>query len=158
MPKLLFFLPCEKVIIDQSNNTVSLIDILEAIHIALSESEEANIPADVGVSLVWHLIAVWQAEPNDADKELEVRFAIASPLGEEFNLGEAKSFRFEADKPNFRNLIRVIGFPLKALLHGERCFMRVWIRERREDLPWKLAADYPLIIRRNKQSEGDAKP
>jgi hypothetical protein len=149
MPKLLLFAPCEKVVIDQTDNTTSIICLLEAIQIAVSESEEASIPPDAIIPINWYLIALWQTEKGDTDKQFETQYSVVFPSGEEKVLNVALPVKFEPGKPNFRNVLKVQGLGLAPLLKADTCTVRARIREHGADM-WNVVADFPIIISRPK--------
>jgi hypothetical protein len=146
MPKLLVFAPCEKIIVDQTTNTTSVINLLEALNIAIPQDEESKIPADANLAMAWHILALWQAQPEDEGKQFEQRFVAELPSGEALGLMGIMPIAFEAGKPNFRNIVNILGFPIARLLKTDRCVFRLFFREQGDANPWQLVAEFPLVI------------
>ena len=147
MPKLLLFAACEKVIVNETDNTTSLISLLEAINIAVVEGEESKIPSDASIPLSWHVLSLWQSEPADEGKRLEQRFYIELPDGEAVNISGTMPIGFEPNKPNFRGVIGIMGFPLAPLLKTKRVVLKLDFREVGTN-PWKSASEYSIHITR----------
>ncbi len=144
MPKLLLFAPCEKVIVNQEDNTTSLITLLEALNVSLKAGDEAKIPEDANLPLSWHVLALWQIEPSDEGKQWEQRVLLDVPKGIEI----VQAIRFEPGKTNWRNVIHILGLPIFPLLTVSSCLLKLFLRESGdgESQPWQLVSEYPLII------------
>jgi hypothetical protein len=141
MPKLLLFAPCEKVIVDRETNSTSLITLLETVSLYVKESEEDKLPADARSPLVWSILALWQTEPGDESKKWEARVLIDIQEG----LDVIVKFAFEPGKPNFRNVISVVGFPIKHILKLDICPLKLFFREEGAE-NWNVAADFNIVI------------
>src|SRR5437016_2482189 len=76
MPKLLLFVPCEKVII-ANDNSVSLITLFEQLQINLPVS--AKVEAGAGMPLLWSVFTFWHSEPSDEGKKFEQRVEVSLP-------------------------------------------------------------------------------
>lgn len=146
MPKLILLAACEKVVIDQNDNTTSLISLLEAIQVSVPESERDKLPEDAGVPVNWSLLALWQVEAGDKNKQFESRFVVRFSKVNQLTL-DAPSFKFEEGKPNFRNLLRITGLPLKPLLGIDLCPIQAYIRAEGAEEWGEPVGSFPIIIR-----------
>lgn len=149
MPKLILFAACEKVIVDHYDNSTSLITLLEAINIAVRQEDQANIPDDAGVPLNWYLLALWQVEPGDEAITFESRFAAQFTSGEESELS-ITPFQFEQGKPNFRNVLRVVGLRIKPLITSDAFTAKVSIRRQGTE-QWEDQGSFPVLVRHPKE-------
>jgi hypothetical protein len=81
MPKLLIFAPGEKVIIDKTDNTVSIIGILGGFNVT-TLGEENVVPEGAALPLRWSVLALWGMGTNDVGKVFEQRLQLLTPGGE----------------------------------------------------------------------------
>jgi hypothetical protein len=156
MPRLLLFAPCEKLIINQADNTTSLITLLETVNLPIPLGDEDKVPEDANAAFSWHIIALWQSTgEEDTQKEWEQRFVLGLPDGQETKLSGVMPIRFTKEKPNFRNVINILGFPLKPVLDADSCILKLYLRDKeRED--WSFIADFRMLIRRQAKKEPNA--
>jgi hypothetical protein len=80
MPKLLAYLPCEKVVVEDESKNVSVLSILETVTVSLpggapSPGGKASIP------MSWAIFTLWQKERGEAG-EFESKSVLTSPEGE----------------------------------------------------------------------------
>lgn len=80
MPKLLFFVPCERVIVDDIGKQVSMISVVES----LTVSPVENFPEDAAIPLQWMTLAFWRREAGEENRDFEERVQIVSPSGEAY--------------------------------------------------------------------------
>jgi hypothetical protein len=150
MPKLLLFAPCEKVLINQQDNTTSLITLLEFVRIPVPESEEAKLPEGTSIPLSWHVFALWQAEHQDEGRHFEMRFTAEPPKGNGLRTppkmpDAVMPIAFEPNKPNYRQTLNVLGFPI---LPAGTCLLKLAMREIGTGKDWETVATFPMIIAR----------
>jgi len=135
MPKLIFFLPCEKAIISQEDNTISLINVMQGINVPKPPIEDA------GVAVSWFAVSAWQKILGDADKTYEQRTNLRLPNGKE----TAESItRFDFSKvPSHRNIVRINGFPVgQTGVYTLNLFLRELGAEQ-----WTQVADYQITVK-----------
>ena len=133
MPKLLCFLPCEKVIIDQNANTISMINVLEGISVP-----KAPTP-DAGVLLTWSIVSVWEQTEGDARKTYEQRTYLLLPDGKE---KVDLITRFQFAQKRHRLIGTINGFPVP--LAGDY-ILKLFLRELGSE-QWIPIADYTLPV------------
>lgn len=116
MPKLLVFLPCERVVIGrEGDNSASIIAIVQGFTAEGSEIPRApdgpGAPV-VAIPVSWSIFALWDGAPVDGD--LQARTELFSPYGRSlFKLDVA--WRFEEGKRFHRLLSKVPAFPLDGV-------------------------------------------
>ena len=76
------FAPCEKVIIGQGDNSVSLIGILQNLHLnPRPDTPAQTIAANAALPLSWAIFTLWQRTEDDEGKSYTQRVALESPAG-----------------------------------------------------------------------------
>ena len=141
MPKLLLFAPCEKVIIAQEGNTVSLITILQELTVSIPP--DVQIPADAKVPMQWYGFSLWQKQPGDEGKRYEQQIELTGPDG---GIVVSASSQFEMTAPAHRILSIFPGFPVGQF--GEY-MLRLYLREEKESEEKKEVASFPLTVKRS---------
>jgi hypothetical protein len=137
MPKLLYFLPCDKLIVD-SNGVVSLICILESIQV--SPNNGVFLPPDGFAPREWDVVTQWEPESSDMGKTFIQRFALELPSGK--LIAESK-VTFKMEQSQHRNTVHILGFPL-----GEPgiCKAKLWLDVEGEAQTVDPIAVYPLTV------------
>jgi len=80
MPKLLAYLPCEKVVIEEESKNISVLSILETVNVTLARG--APIPAqNASIGMAWAIFTLWQKEKGESG-EFESKSVLVSPTGE----------------------------------------------------------------------------
>jgi len=141
MPKLLLFAPCEKVIVAQDGNTVSLITILQ--ELTISVPPDVQIPADAKVPMQWYGFSLWQKQPGDEGKRYEQQIELADP---DEGIVVSASSQFELTAPAHRILAIFSGFPVGQF--GEY-MLRLYLREEKESEEKREVASFPLTVKRS---------
>ena len=148
MPRLLLFAPCEKVIVDQNSNTISLISILQdfAVHVPpnVEVSEKAQVP------FRWRALAIWHKQGEDEGKRFEQEVIFINPEGR--SVGSATSF-FEMSRPYHRTVADFPGFPISIFGLYE---VKLYFREDREGEEKVEVASFPFSISRSSIEDGEA--
>ena len=80
MPRLILFAPAERVLIDQQDNSVSLVNVLSGVKAQLLAPDETP-PADASVPIRWSVLALWRREAGDEGKRFEQRLQMFLPDG-----------------------------------------------------------------------------
>ena len=80
MPKLLAYLPCEKVVIEEESKNISVLSILETVNVTLARG--APVPAqNASIGMAWAIFTLWQKERGESG-EFESKSVFVSPAGE----------------------------------------------------------------------------
>lgn len=80
MPKLLAYLPCEKVVVEDESKNVSVLSILETVTVSLPSGSGAP-GGNASVPMAWAIFTLWQKEQGETG-EFESKSVLASPGGE----------------------------------------------------------------------------
>ncbi|MFN8483794.1 MAG: hypothetical protein U0768_12210 [Anaerolineae bacterium] len=138
MPKLVLFAPCDKAIVDQETNSLSLIAILENIRVPIVDG--ITVPADTSAPLTWACVSMWQRIEGDANKEFEQRICLLLPDGQE---AIESITSFQMTDLYMRSVLRVNGFPVGQ--EGEHT-LRLAVRETGAEPVWRTVADFVLNV------------
>ncbi len=80
MPKLLAYLPCEKVVVEEQSKNVSVLSILETVTVSLASGAPA--PAlNASIGMAWAIFTLWQKDPGESGR-FESKSVLVSPEGE----------------------------------------------------------------------------
>jgi len=141
MPKILIFAPCDKVIVSEQDNTTSLISLIEAFTIGISE--DAEVPEDASIPLKWHILALWERLEGEEGKNFEQRTQFILPNGRE-GLGGTMTLDFKPESKRFRAVSIILGFPVSP---SGACVLKLSVREVGQE-DWQDVADYSIYITR----------
>ena len=137
MPKLLFFVPCQKVIVDEQEHSASVISIIEGLTAILP----TPIPEKAQIPLNWSIVTLWYQLPEDEGKSFEQRTAVILPNGE---TAASAVIPFQMGQQNHRNVVSVFGYPIAQ--SGQHV-IRLELREVGDDSrEWQLMSEYPLTL------------
>lgn len=139
MPKLLIFVPCEKVIIAQGDNSASLITVIQDLKFAGVVPAE-GIPEDAAVPARMAIFCQWKMLPEEVGKVFEQRITLGAT--EEKPVVEAVNEFQVADQ-----LQRTIAYveTLPFLKPGQYS-MTLFIRRKGETEWPKEIAEYPMKV------------
>jgi hypothetical protein len=134
MPRLLLFAPCERVIVEEGANTVSLIALLHGLTV-----HSHDVPEDAVAPQVWYAISIWHQLETDGDQTFQQRIRLTSPVGEDL----AQSISdFTMNKPFQRNVVR---FPLLPIGRRGSHELRLELKDPRDER-WSEVGSYPFTI------------
>ena len=143
MLKLITFVPCEKIIINQDDNTVSLVSLMESIKTFIPESEASNLPENAVVPFNWCIYALWHRGSEETEK-YEERVELALPDGR-IAFQSIQSFEMTPNHRHHRTTVNIRGFPV--LPAGEYA-IKLFLRKAGEENPWEEVAQYPIYVER----------
>lgn len=136
MPKLLAFLPCEKVILDDTKNA-SLIIVLQGVGVPIGKE---GIPKNAVAPKEWAVFTLWaRPAPEDVGKTFYQFVQLLLPDGTEFTKSHLE-FKMEAGKVH-TNRLNVVGFPVGQA--GE-ITLNMWLEE--HEAKWTEVYSYPLTV------------
>jgi len=135
MPKLVFFIACEKVLISEEEKNASLISIFEGITVQKPNEKLEHAQA----ALSWSLVAYWEKLPEDEGKKFEQYTRLISPNDE---VGAESNITFSLISRHQRNKVTIIGFPV--IPDGEYK-AKLSIREEGKS-DWIDVAEYSIMV------------
>lgn len=139
MPRLLMFVPCERVIIGQGDNSLSLINVLQNIQVNRPSAGLTEIPANAAIPMQWAIVTVWLKEREDEGIGYTQRVALISPT-ERILIESITGFAMEKEAHRIAN--NIVGFPI-----GESGphVLKLWLRAG-ESRDWREIASFPVVI------------
>jgi hypothetical protein len=143
MPNLLIFAPCERVIVEQATNTISLIALLNDVTVPIPAGGE--IPMNAAAPQRWYVVSMWHRQSDESDRRFEQRVELIGPSGQTIVNAHA-SLTFPAGLIH-RNVVTIEGFPIG--LAGDY-ILRLSLRE--PDQEWVTRAEYPLKVEHHSPS------
>lgn len=138
MITLVLFAACEKAIISERDNSLTLVALLDTVRITVPEGIE--VPPDVSASNRWDIVTVWRAMEEDAGSQYEQRTALILPDDTET---VATILPMNIQSTAHRNVINVAGFPVAQ---EGKCILRLWLREQGIEDWGQPTAEYPLTV------------
>ena len=139
MPRLLIFAPCEKVIIGQGDNNVSLIGIIQNVQVHPKPDGTSKIPPNTLLQSSWNIFSLWQKEAEDDGVVYTQRVVLISRTGK--TLVESIT-GFTMEKEWHRIITSVPGLPIgEAGTHTLKLSLR-----RVGSSDWNEISSFPLTI------------
>jgi hypothetical protein len=130
---LLLFAPCEKLLLDQQTNSVTLISLIQELHYKVPPG--TPIPANFGLPLSWSVLSLWREEPSDSGIQFEQKFILENAAGVPL-IENVAQWQFVA--ANHRIVASVMGLPVSRRLNLH-LFYRI-----AGALDWIQVATYPI--------------
>ena len=138
--KLLVFAPCERALVEQGNNGVSLISVLQNLTVTLSGD---SVPAESAAldSFQWYAVAMWRREDGDEGKRFQQRVTLLSPAGAVMLRAVAE---FELLKAFHRVISRIQAFPMAEGTYT----LELAVRDTAglDEHEWNLVSSYPIGV------------
>jgi hypothetical protein len=132
--------PCEKVIVDKSSGTPSLITIMQNINVQVPVGQE--IPSDAVVPREWFIFTQWLIEENDYGKTFVQKAMVILPDGTSFGQGSTIPFTLgNRDHRIAQNVVTLVGMPIGQL---GPLIARVWLEENGNKVT--DISEYPLKV------------
>jgi len=140
MPQLLIFAPCEKVLIDQATNSVSLVGVLQEVHYKVQQGQPTP-PQNASLPINWTVLSLWQEELSDAGIDYEQKILLEDDAGTRL-FENIASWRFTTGSSH-RILANVTGLPISRRL-SLHLFYRVAITGN-----WTRVTSFPIVMLRD---------
>ena len=139
MPKLLAYLPCEKVVIEEESKNISVLSILETVNVTLARGAPA--PAqNASIGMAWAIFTLWQKEKGESG-EFESKSMFVSPAGELLAETPAAKLGFGT---NTRQQVvnRMSSFPVGT---PGACLLKLMVKTTRESDYRELASVVVMV-------------
>lgn len=140
MPKVLLFAACEKVIIDQETNVISLLSLVQDINVQTPPGVTSPPPNAI-VPMQWSIVTIFLAEATDGGKKFEQRAVLFSPA--DAPVMQSAVALFEMTKQQHRIVSQVVGMPVGS---SGTLFLRCFLREQGTNNWDHVGVDYPINI------------
>lgn len=146
MPRLLVFVACERLLINELDQSTSLIGIIDTVTIEVPDSVE--ISPDTFAPQRWYIFTRWLKDISDAEdvKTYEQEVIIRSPQGDVSNTSITQ---FEMKDKLHQVYVVVNGLPIGQ--EGEYV-IELSLRKADQDQEWKKVATYPVTVKHIQQT------
>jgi hypothetical protein len=112
MPSLLAFFPCERVIIEQETQNVSISTIIQELQLVVA-AELLPPPKGTVVPMQWAVFSMWERRDDEPREAFESKLKIVTPSGEDVEIAPASKFDFENFTKRSQRVHAVVkGFPV----------------------------------------------
>jgi len=134
---------CQKSVIDNETNLISLIDCLEELNLTMDINKESNqISEKRVIPINFQIVSFWLIENNDV-KKLEIKIELHDPENNKIN--EINNiFELKENYLRYRTRINVQGFPVTK---SGRYLFKIYQIEQGETL--KCVSELPLDVKIN---------
>jgi hypothetical protein len=139
MPKLLLLAPAERVIIDQFENTASLIGVFGGLMVPIPGSD--TIPNDAALPFRWSVFTMWETAEGERGTTFQQRTRLISPSGH-LLIDGVLDFKVAAEL--HRNRYAIEGFPIAEMGRHE---LQVSLRMQGAD-EWTTVGTFPINVGR----------
>lgn len=140
MPRLVLFAVCEKAVIDQQTNVVSLLSLLENINVQIPAG--SIVPANAAIPITWATATILQLLPEDTGKTFEQRTAFVNNVGMTQIETPIAPFQFKPAAIFHRIVSTIVGMPIgSAGLQSVKCLLR-----EKGTTNWTEIGSYPIQI------------
>ena len=141
MPKLILFAPCQRILEDTTDHTITLFGLIETLAFAILP--EQVLAPDEAAPFDWSVVSTWRISEEDRGRPFQIRLCRVFPDGEESTGNVATTVGGE-ETAHLRIIFRIqsiqIGRP------GLQ-YLRLYIRESgEEEREWELAGEYPFLL------------
>ena len=136
MPKLTYFVACEKILHEEEKNNVSLISLFDTID-AIKPNEDM---VDTQIALKWEIVANWVREEGTEGKTYQQKTHLLAPDGKTY---AETVIEFTVPKHSHRNTVHVFGFPVS--LQGTY-FLKLFLKQVADE-EWVEIAEYPINVK-----------
>lgn len=130
-----YFIPCQKVLLEEDSKNVTLVSILE--NLIVKESQTTD--DDVQIGIHWNLVTHWTKESIDNNRIYQQRTYILGP--EEKTFSEAV-IEFKMTEETHRNTVKIFGFPCK----NQGKYYAILELKSNEDDKWIEKARYGINV------------
>jgi len=139
VPKLLSFVPCERVIVSRDDNSLHLVGVMQGFK-AQSTQPFPTDEAPAQVPLRWAVLTLWYKTAGDEGSTYEQKIELVSPSGKVL-LSQATEFVMT--RRSHRNTTNVFGFPIAGI--GDHT-LRLSLRASSSGESFQRIAEYPLFV------------
>ncbi len=139
MPRLVLFAACEKALIDQQTNVISLMSLLQVINVQIPPG--TVVPSNAAIPMQWATVSIFQPTPDDKDKTYEHRTTLVNNTG--VTQLESPISPFELKSEFHRVIGQINGMPIgSAGPHQLKCLIR-----EKGAADWTEVGNYPIAMK-----------
>ena len=136
MPKLLMFVPCDRVIVD-NEGVISLISLIEKVQLAIPANIE--IPDKATLPHRWTIVSIWRRDPDDIQQAYEQQVEIFGEDGRALIVTSGVT-AVEFSMPLHRSFFHLTQMPMTE----GNLVLAISLRKTGEE--WQRIAEFPLDV------------
>ncbi|MGC1376936.1 MAG: hypothetical protein WA821_11955 [Anaerolineales bacterium] len=141
MPKLLLFAPCQKILVDKLENSISLINVMHGLAAGRVENTSLEpMSPDTKIPLQWAIGTLWLRSSDDGEKTFEQRTEMIIPDNTRMEINVQS---FVMTHRTHQIAMRAGAFPVG--LPGEYKLV-LSLREVGTNDEWQELAEYPIEL------------
>ena len=140
MPRLLLFVACEKVIVDQRTNMISLMSLLQDVNVQIPPGTPFP-PSNAIIPMQWTIVSIFLAEPGDSGKQFEQRSALVNSNNVTLVHTPVAPF---ALTEQYRVTSQINGMPVG---NAGRLNVKCYLREKGTNAWQEIGEGYPINIK-----------
>jgi hypothetical protein len=107
MPKLLLFVPCEKLLVDENGNP-TLVCLIQTI--GLQIKKDVEVPEQTVAPREWDIVTLWEPLEGEQGAKFAQHIELVLPDGRPSPI--ASRLEFQMGDRSQRNKVHIIGFPV----------------------------------------------
>jgi hypothetical protein len=137
---LIWSLICERAVVDQNSNAISLINVLEALKVSRPQKSSEEKGSGIVIPIVFYIVSFWLVDERSRHEEREIKIEIWGPTKK---IKEFSNDFIAPDKIKRVRLCMVMnGLPIDG--EGEYRF-KIFIRKKEQE-KYLLASEIPLDV------------
>lgn len=121
MPELLYFVPCETLVVS-ADGLLSLVNVIENINVPASVPEDSHVPVPIHIAIGLHV------SPDEEGREIELRLRLLGPDGGVLRDKQAPPIRLRG--VNHKHIVDFERFPLSP---PGAYTLELWLRDGESD-------------------------
>lgn len=142
MPELVIFGACERAMVDNQENQLSLIGLLEDFKVTVPT--ETDIPSDARAPWRWAIASMWRRSPDEDETDVfEQRIEMFYPDGtKDDDIDNIEQFSIPGS--THRIIAKLTSVPIAKT---GKYIIRISLRKHDTDnSDWEVVGEYPIII------------
>jgi len=143
---------CQSSSVDANNNSLSLFNLIEDIHIEMNSNIGQKTPETVTIPLSYSLVTLWKRKINSTILSADIEVKLFDPNGKELQKA-AYQLIVPPEKIRMRGIMNSQGFT--ATIDGEYLF-KIFIKEKGED-EFTQVGETPVMVNIKKNILGLSK-
>ena len=156
MPRLQFFIPCDRVLVNKEDQDLSIIGVLDGLSIEIEDPKLPDNGKTLSLPHNWTTIAQWRRVSGDEKTAFQQRVQIVLPNGK--LSGQSLSSTIFLTAPIAVLASRGTALPfIGSGTYLFRLSYRLGVyKEQEKEKGWKTASEYPISITAGSSKKGDS--
>ena len=144
---------CQKTVIDNDSNNISLFDVIEQLGVNVEVKDPKKVPKKINIPIDYEVVSLWLTLKREKTLNADIKVTIVDPNQEKVEVFQQK-LKILPKFKRMRSRLRVKGLVVEK--PGDFTF-KVEIKEENEK-EFRLVAELPLEINLTKQTKSGRMP